>query len=420
MAAKKTSRKTTARKPAARKTTARKPAAKKPAKRNYRKKKQDNKLSIGVLFAAIPAIMLAAFIGLRFSGGDRPVQAKPKPAPAKTVTKTVVKKVAVKNVPDEVRLFMFSNGLTPDSLKTSGRRMEISAGSKAKAEKLSGALKNHLENNGISAEGGTTVTAGAYSISFTYKEPAKAVHKQAAKKQSVLPAKHYRAKLAVVIDDCGYSLSLARELAKLDYPITFAVIPYTPYGKQTAVLAKKAGKVLFLHFPMQPRSYPKFDPGKGALLLNMPRKLISVITKADFAYLPVKADGVNNHTGSAFTESSEKMSQALAEIEKYTPAFLDSHTSAKSVAYKECRKTKLKCAQNDIFLDNEEPGLVTITDKENHVHNELMKAARMALRSGSAIAIGHLKKATISALPKTFDEIEKEGVKIVPVTELMH
>lgn len=82
-------------------------------------------------------------------------------------------------------------------------------------------------------------------------------------------------------------MSLAEQLAAIKYPITFAVIPYTPYGKETAKLARKAGKtVFFIHFPMQPKSYPKFDPGKGALLLNMPKTIIAAITKSNFDYFP--------------------------------------------------------------------------------------------------------------------------------------
>ena len=198
------------------------------------------------------------------------------------------------------------------------------------------------------------------------------------------------------------------------------MIPFTPYGKETAVLAQKAGKAVFLHFPMQPRSYPKFDPGKGALFLNMPQTVIAAVTKANFEWFPVKLDGTNNHTGSAFTESRDKMSQALNEIKKYTNTFLDSHTSGKSVAYDVCQKKGMECGINNIFLDNEEPGLVTVTDKQNHVHNQLISAARLALRNKHAIAIGHLRNATISVLDKTLAQIEEMGVEIVPVQKLMN
>jgi polysaccharide deacetylase 2 family uncharacterized protein YibQ len=230
----------------------------------------------------------------------------------------------------------------------------------------------------------------------------------------------YTAKLAVVIDDCGYSVPLAKQLANVGYPVTFAVIPYTPYGVETAKIARSSSNVLFIHFPMQPKAYPDFDPGKGALLLNMPDALIGAITKANFAYFGMQLDGANNHTGSAYTEDGEKMSQALKYMKLYTGRFLDSHTSPASKAYDECRRAGMKCASNSTFLDNEEPGLVTKTDKENHVRVQLVAAARKALSNGSSIAIGHLRDGTVAALPEALSEIEKMGVRIVPVTDLMY
>lgn len=100
-----------------------------------------------------------------------------------------------------------------------------------------------------------------FNISFVYSAPTPPIAAPPKPKPAV---KRYKAKLAVVIDDCGYSMSLAEQLAAIKYPITFAVIPYTPpYGKETAKLARKAGKTVFIHFPMQPKSYLSLIPGKG-------------------------------------------------------------------------------------------------------------------------------------------------------------
>jgi len=423
MPPKKTTTRKTTRKPAARKAP-----AKKPTRRNYKKKKPDRKLPITTLLAIIPMILLTAFVILRFSG-EPPIVEQPtvKKTPAvekETITKTVVKEVESKSVLNTVKLFMFDNSIKHDKLLVNGSSLVIKASSESQADKLLAKLKTYLKKNGVTVDGKSILTAedkaGIYNIAFDAPEP---VVKQPVKQvKKVIPSakKTFRAKMAVVIDDCGYSLALAKKLADVRYPVTFAVIPYTPYGKQTATIAKRAGKTLFLHFPMQPLSYPKFDPGKGALFLNMPQTVIAAVTKANFEWFPVKLDGTNNHTGSAFTESREKMAQALTEIKKYTPAFMDSYTSGKSVAYEVCQSKGMKCGLNNVFLDNEEPGLVTTSDKQDHVHDQLVLAAKKALKKGSAIAIGHLKKSTVLALDSSFDSIEKMGVKIVPVTELMN
>ncbi|PLX68009.1 MAG: hypothetical protein C0603_07820 [Denitrovibrio sp.] len=419
-----TPRKTTTRKPAAKKTAAKRPATKKPTRRSYKRKKQDKRLPILALIAVIPAILLLAFVALRFSGGQKPAPvATPKPK-KEIVTKTVIKQVESKSVINTIKLFMFDRGLRSSFFTQNGSHITIKTSSEKNANSLTTMLKKYLSNNKITVDGDSILTAedknGIYNIAFVYNAPPKKiVAKKVTPKQKAV-ANEFKAKLAVVIDDCGYNIPLAKQLAAIEYPVTFAVIPYTPYGKETAKLAKKSGKTVFIHFPMQPKSYPKFDPGKGALLLNMPETIIAAITKSNFRYFPVKLDGANNHTGSAFTESSEKMHQALRQIKKYTPAFLDSYTSGQSVAYETCQKEGMKCAVNNVFIDNEEPGLVTINDKKNHVHDQLIKGARKALKNGSAIAIGHLKKGTVYAMNSSLADIERMGVQIVPVTSLMH
>jgi polysaccharide deacetylase 2 family uncharacterized protein YibQ len=301
--------------------------------------------------------------------------------------------------------------------------VKISASTEKEAGKIREGLRKYLKGKKITVDGRKILTAEnseeLYTISFHYPKPKPMPAKAPVVKKDIPKPVKYKAKLAVVIDDCGYNVSLAKRLGQVKYPVTFAVLPYTPYGRETAKIARQYNKTLFIHFPMQPKSYPKFDPGKGALFLNMPESLIASVTKANFEYFGMKLDGANNHTGSAFTENRTKMNQALKYIGRYTNRFLDSHTSGSSQAYEVCQKKGMLCAENNIFLDNEEPGLITTDDKQNHVHGQLMKAARKALRNGEAIAIGHLRENTVSVLNSTFREIEKMGVRIVPVTSLM-
>jgi len=285
MPPKKTDKKAAAKKAPAKKNVSRRPTAKKPAKRNYRRKKPDRKLPITALIAVIPAILLGVFIILRFSGGE---PTAPQAEKHSEKSQIIVKEKEVRSVGDTVKLFMFERGLPSKNLQESEGVIKIKADSEKSAENLTAELKDYLKKAKITVDGNVILTAedkdGIYNISFTYP-PAKKPSSTPVKKTAV--KKNYKAKLAVVIDDCGYSLPLAKELAAVRYPVTFAVLPFTPYGKETARIARKSGKTLFLHFPMQPKSYPKFDPGKGALFLNMPESLIRAVTKANFEYFPL-------------------------------------------------------------------------------------------------------------------------------------
>lgn len=451
--------------------TVRKPA---PKKRRSTAKKQAQ-LPAGLLFSILVIVVVAGFIFLRLSGQESEPKNETKPAtqeqqvkkkpvqeeklltspPMDTVKKepeivTVEKRVEVISAPNAVKLFMFDRGLKQDSISTEGNTLTLEIESDKSANELMPALADYLTANGLEVTSKQPLKVrdphGEYTVLYkilpapvvkkeepkkepakTDQKPQKTVKKQPEKSANTVKAVKpvskpikYTAKLAVVIDDCGFSIPLAEKLAAMKYPATFAVIPYTPYGRETAKIARKSGNVLFIHFPMQPKSYPDFDPGRGALFLNMPEALIESVTRANFDYFGMPLDGANNHTGSAFTENEEKMVQALNAISQHTNRFLDSYTSANSKAYEVCTRLGMKCAVNSTFLDNEEPGLVTKTDKVNHVRVQLVHAARKALSKGSSIAIGHLRPDTVAALPEALGEIEKMGVRIVPVTELMN
>lgn len=219
-----------------------------------------------------------------------------------------------------------------------------------------------------------------------------------------------KAKISVVIDDCGYSVPLAKRLAAIDYPLTFAIIPHLPHVKETAEIARATGKPVFLHQPMQPLSYPKTDPGKGAILVGMPRKLIEVTLKSNMENIG-KIDGFNNHMGSAATENRSAMEDTLEYMKRYTNVFLDSHTSRKTVAYDVCKEKGLKCGLNTTYLDNKAD--------EDYISSQLLKCVERAEKSGECIIIGHLRPNTINVLERDLEKLETEGLKILSILDMV-
>lgn len=398
-------------------------------------------------------------------------EAQPKQPEQKTEEKPAETTISAVNA---IKLFMFDRGLNQSIMTQQGTDISLKADSDKQAATLKANLTNYLIKNKLNVTSTRPLkikdSNGEYTVTFNVEKPKPAPqpakHEQpkpkpqpksqekpkqtpkqpapkptaqkpapslpkppaAAKPQPAVkptaqtepkPAS-FKAKLAIVIDDCGYNTDLARVATSMGYPVTLAVIPYTPYATETARIAKASGNTLFLHFPMQPQSYPSFDPGKGALLVNMPEQIIASVTRADVDSLGVAIDGANNHTGSAFTEDMGKMTQALGYLKNYTSRFLDSRTTGGSQAYAACRKVGMRCGANSLFLDNESPNVTSDGGKESHVHDELMLAGKMALSRGGVIVIGHLRKTTVAAFPAALAELERMGVKIVPVTQLMN
>lgn len=219
-------------------------------------------------------------------------------------------------------------------------------------------------------------------------------------------------KFAILLDDGGNSAELAKTFAAMKYPLAIAVLPHLEYSREAASISKKAGKTVFLHFPMAPKSYPNTDPGKGAITPTMPEILISGVVKDNFESLGVKADGFNNHMGSAITEDASKMAQVLKSAGEYTDTFIDSRTTAQSVAYAECKKQGYKCGINKLFIDND--------NDINYIIEKIYEAAEKAKKEGPIIAIGHIRPNTLEALSIALPILEKRNMRIVPLKSVIN
>ena len=221
-----------------------------------------------------------------------------------------------------------------------------------------------------------------------------------------------KARVAIVIDDLGMGGKVTRELLAIDRPLNFSILPFLPHSKETAIKAKKKGFLIMLHLPMEPKGYPgpDKDPGKGAILMNTPRREIAKIIAQDLSNIPY-VQGANNHTGSRLTEDKEMMNLILKELKKRNLFFIDSKTSDKSVAYKEAKRLGLRCGERDVFLDNE-------LDLD-YIKGQIHLLARIALNEGRAIGIGHPHLLTVRAIKETIPELENQGIEFVLVSELL-
>ena len=131
---------------------------------------------------------------------------------------------------------------------------------------------------------------------------------------------------------------------------------------------------------MEPKAYPKYNPGDDALFVSMTAEEIKKRVAENVAKIP-EAIGVNNHMGSKFTGYAPGMNIALAEFKRHGLFFLDSLTTSKSAARASARKADIQFYERDIFIDN-------VKDVTAIVH-QLKKAEKVALKQGYSIAIGH-------------------------------
>jgi len=216
--------------------------------------------------------------------------------------------------------------------------------------------------------------------------------------------------IAIVIDDLGADEKQARELLSMHAKITFAIMPGLAQSKKIADLAKQNNREVLIHIPMEYRG-KNGKPAPGMLRSNMTPMEFLTIVSDDVESVP-GAVGINNHEGSALTENKEAMKFLMAELKARNLMFLDSYTSAKSVAYATAKEFGLKSAKRDVFLDND-------SDNPASIRKQLDELVEVARKNGKAIGIGHPHPATLIVLRKWLSEAGTRGFELVPVSKLM-
>jgi len=218
------------------------------------------------------------------------------------------------------------------------------------------------------------------------------------------------ARLAIIIDDVGYHRRNARAFLQLGVPLTFSVLPQVPHSVQLAEDIHRAGHEIMLHQPMQPHS-TVVDPGPGALYVQHTRIDMEAIIQQNLAELPF-ACGVNNHMGSLFTESRPLVSEMLDIFRQRSFFFVDSFTSSNSVAFRIARELNMVAAYRNVFIDNDRDA--------DSIYRQLLKAKHRALRTGTAIAIGHPRPETVQVLDGFLKDSQLSGIELVYASAVAH
>jgi hypothetical protein len=218
-----------------------------------------------------------------------------------------------------------------------------------------------------------------------------------------------RPRAAIIIDDLGNDRLAAEKLARLEAPLTFAILPYSPHADAAARLAAAHRIETLLHQPMEPVEYPEIYPGPGALFAAMSADELVRTLEAALDSLP-HAVGINNHMGSRLTALSEKMYQVFSVLKRRGLFFVDSRTTDESICRPSARLFQIPFGQRDVFLDHD-------ADPQA-VRRQVRLLLRTAAQRGEAIAIGHPQPATIAVLREMLPEIRRQ-VELVPVSQLV-
>jgi hypothetical protein len=218
------------------------------------------------------------------------------------------------------------------------------------------------------------------------------------------------ARIAIIIDDLGYQLDAGRRAIRLPGPVAYAILPGTPRGRQLARTAHDNGKDVLLHLPLQATgSDSPAEPGSITLDMSHQKFRAAFATAIDSVPFAI---GVSSHRGSLLTRHPGHMRWLMQEIrEREELFFIDSFTTAESVALQVAGEMRVAAIRRDVFLDHE---LTPDT-----IAREFERLKMLARERGVAVAIGHPHAATLDLLERELPKLEGEGFELVAISELL-
>jgi len=215
--------------------------------------------------------------------------------------------------------------------------------------------------------------------------------------------------IAIIIDDLGLQYERGIQVAELPAQIACSILPHTPYAKDIAFRAHRQGKEILLHLPMQ--SEQGYILEAGALTAAMSRQDMLSVLQQDLASIPY-VQGINNHMGSMLTQRPEAMDWLMYAVkQKANLYFVDSRTTAATVALQAARAHRIPSTRRDVFLDHD--------PRPQAIRVQLKRLLQHARKYGSAVAIGHPHVDTLRVLTDWLPSLKAEGVQLVPVSSII-
>ncbi|MCK4418544.1 divergent polysaccharide deacetylase family protein [Candidatus Aerophobetes bacterium] len=222
-----------------------------------------------------------------------------------------------------------------------------------------------------------------------------------------------KVKIALIIDDFGYSKSRAVDifLKELDIPLTLSIIPGTEYARLIAEEAHKNGKEVMVHLPMEAEREELNHGYKWIILDKMGEKEIKLATEKAIKNIP-HAVGLNNHQGSVVTTKERPMKALLEVVKEEGLFFVDSRTDPETIAFSLAQEMGIKSTSREAeFLDNEK--------KIDYITKQFQKLISLAKVRGKVIGIGHANITTARAIKEILTSPEGKKIELVYVSEIV-
>jgi len=223
-------------------------------------------------------------------------------------------------------------------------------------------------------------------------------------------ADNLRPRIAIIIDDLGYERAAGERAIGLPGNLSFSVLPDAPHASALATLAHESGKDVLLHLPLQ-ATIDSAQVGPGSFVLDMTHEQFSTALADRIDVVP-HIIGINTHRGSLLTRHPGHMRWLMEGIlARGDLVFVDSYTTAQSVALRIAKESGVPATRRDVFLDPDvRPGTIA---------REFARLEKLARERGTAVAIGHPYRSTLDFLEQALPSLEARGIDLVSVGSII-
>ena len=213
--------------------------------------------------------------------------------------------------------------------------------------------------------------------------------------------------LVLIIDDIGHRLDTGRAATRLPGRVNLAVLPFTPHAAELAEAGFASGKEIMLHAPMHSQGGTG-NAEQGMLTKELSEQAFRELLERQLGEVP-HVKGVNNHMGSELTRQSASMAWLMTVLNERGLYFVDSRTTAETVAAQSAREAGVPHLSRRVFLDND-PNEAAIEERFEYAIAE-------ARRMGVAVAIGHPYPETMAFLERALPTLAERSIRLAWVSE---
>jgi len=220
------------------------------------------------------------------------------------------------------------------------------------------------------------------------------------------------AKIAFVVLDADPQFeNLYRTYVASSVPFTFAVRSDLPVTGRVTRDLRRAKREVFLHLAMEPRGYPRLDPGKDAILLDLSQvEIEDRIARGLSTIAPAK--GVISRLGGAAVNDADVMRAVLGELKRRDLPFIDAHGGGPSVVEEVAEAVGARTLVLGATLDGS-------GNTPASVRARLKQLVQTAIQRGALVVSLHPSAVILGVLESEREALRAQGVDMVPASEIV-